>query len=686
MKKYLLTLLSIAFVTTVYGATIFSRETGATPTNGKILQTNGTTNTWVATSSLGIVGFPSANNFVQNSSSTFNLGTTSVYGLLNANNNLAINNWNMSTSTDVCMAPDVCQFQTDGVNDDVVIQQAVNYWLSQADGAKITIKAGKQAYKITAPISMNLGGKYAKEFDGQGIFEVTAGIGNAFSLINGYNPKVNMKFKNGATSTDVGLYMRSIRGGEYNVYARSFGGIAIKVAPKTLTGDIKTSMLKFTHIECENSYQCFYTNGAGGADGFISAFGSIMSIWDFWSTKGPEFRNIGDFDIYHLEGGWGVINNGIQGAIFDSVQSLWIHSFSSGDETFTNTVLTITNSSQVKISEGLVLYGLNGLYMENVGLADINLVASSNTGNGVHLKNVYDSRISIQGKENGADMVLDKNQRNAFYLNSVTSTSSIIFTGSSTGASQFHVNINGSRLGAIIGTSTNAVQFSSFTGSIISSNTTNATGTYDIALPNVTSENDFNYLTITGANTTAAYNLNASNRMDVVGGLISDHALEYTNRPYQTSLPGGFNAGGSASSTAGDLVVDGQNKLVTIGRLSPLPGDGTTFRVRGRTNVTGFQADNSGNGYFYGSLGLGTTTPLALLSVNKNLTNFQGETLFAVASSSAPFFTISDKGITSIGANGFPAYLIMRDTNGTTCSQFTSLAGVLTGSATTTCP
>lgn len=76
MKKYLLTLLSIGLVATVYGATIFSRETGATPSNGKILQTNGTTNTWVSTSSLGIVSATPA---------------TSTFGFITATTSTALN-------------------------------------------------------------------------------------------------------------------------------------------------------------------------------------------------------------------------------------------------------------------------------------------------------------------------------------------------------------------------------------------------------------------------------------------------------------------------------------------------------------------------------------------------------------------------------------------------------------------
>lgn len=79
MKKLLAYALLLAGIYTAYAvvAPISSPQIGTSPSNGYVLQTNGTSSTWVATSSLGITGFPTANGFVQNSSSTFNLGTTS---------------------------------------------------------------------------------------------------------------------------------------------------------------------------------------------------------------------------------------------------------------------------------------------------------------------------------------------------------------------------------------------------------------------------------------------------------------------------------------------------------------------------------------------------------------------------------------------------------------------------------
>ncbi len=58
MKKYIITALAILLIPTLsWATTVFkSDQVGSSPSNGRVLQTNGTTSTWVATSSLGITG------------------------------------------------------------------------------------------------------------------------------------------------------------------------------------------------------------------------------------------------------------------------------------------------------------------------------------------------------------------------------------------------------------------------------------------------------------------------------------------------------------------------------------------------------------------------------------------------------------------------------------------------------
>ena len=58
MKKILTSLISLIAFATVYAvvAPLSSPQVGYTPVNGRVLLTNGTSSTWVATSSLGISG------------------------------------------------------------------------------------------------------------------------------------------------------------------------------------------------------------------------------------------------------------------------------------------------------------------------------------------------------------------------------------------------------------------------------------------------------------------------------------------------------------------------------------------------------------------------------------------------------------------------------------------------------
>jgi hypothetical protein len=72
--------------------------------------------------------------------------------------------------------------------------------------------------------------------------------------------------------------------------------------------------------------------------------------------------------------------------------------------------------------------------------------------------------------------------------------------------------------------------------------------------------------------------------------------------------------------TAGDLVVDTENKMVYVGRLSGTIGDQTQFIVRNRLGNTMFSVNpTTGYGYFSGDVGIGTTTPAEKLDVNGNI-------------------------------------------------------------------
>lgn len=74
MKKTILSILigaGVLFAGVAVAATLYSYQIGATPTTGYVLQTNGTTSTWVATSSLGFSGGSSSTVNLTGSSTAF---------------------------------------------------------------------------------------------------------------------------------------------------------------------------------------------------------------------------------------------------------------------------------------------------------------------------------------------------------------------------------------------------------------------------------------------------------------------------------------------------------------------------------------------------------------------------------------------------------------------------------------
>src|ERR1035437_9217597 len=98
MKKllYILLGIGIAITGTVYGATVFnSNQVGSSPSNGYILQTNGTVSTWVANTG-GTFPFTSFTNY--NATSTpigflqglFSTASSTFSGPLKVNNTLNV--------------------------------------------------------------------------------------------------------------------------------------------------------------------------------------------------------------------------------------------------------------------------------------------------------------------------------------------------------------------------------------------------------------------------------------------------------------------------------------------------------------------------------------------------------------------------------------------------------------------
>jgi hypothetical protein len=104
-----------------------------------------TAQTWgVSTSTtLGLL-----NGFLSTASSTIvgNATTTGIFGV----GQLNINNFTVATSTVVCRSPEVCQYVTDGVADDVQINMALRAVGSSTSPGIVHIKAA--TYNITSPL------------------------------------------------------------------------------------------------------------------------------------------------------------------------------------------------------------------------------------------------------------------------------------------------------------------------------------------------------------------------------------------------------------------------------------------------------------------------------------------------------------------------------------------------------
>ena len=79
----------------------------------------------------------------------FSTSTNATSTNFNASNSITLNNWALATTTTVCRAPEKCQYQADGTNDNVEIQRALD---SLASGGTAHIKAG--TYNIGYPIIM----------------------------------------------------------------------------------------------------------------------------------------------------------------------------------------------------------------------------------------------------------------------------------------------------------------------------------------------------------------------------------------------------------------------------------------------------------------------------------------------------------------------------------------------------
>lgn len=110
-------------------------------TTGAYNYTASTTLPYIASSSASLyVPYTGATTNVNLGNNSFTVSGTSTLATTTSSL-LRINNWTLSTSTVVCMAPDTCQYQADGTADDVQIQAAINY-VNSLGGGIVFVKMG----------------------------------------------------------------------------------------------------------------------------------------------------------------------------------------------------------------------------------------------------------------------------------------------------------------------------------------------------------------------------------------------------------------------------------------------------------------------------------------------------------------------------------------------------------------
>ena len=180
--------------------------------------------------------------------------------------------------------------------------------------------------------------------------------------------------------------------------------------------------------------------------------------------------------------------------------------------------------------------------------------------------------------------------------------------------------------------STGAATFSSSVTANQIISTTTAAG-YAAVLTNTNGASDANGLLVKAGSTSSEYVVRFANQTDAatfftvkgngnVGIGSANPTAKLEVRGLSTTYP-------SATITAGDLIVDTDNKTVYIGRQSNTSGDNTKVIMRSRTGTVGFSYDPSESITYFndGNVGIGTTSPskqFTVISLDNNTTTFAG--------------------------------------------------------------
>lgn len=232
----------------------------STATNGYVLSTDGTNNTWVAqtgggsgssnwlfdgtrltpstTVGIGVFASSTIGDGTDTGGLTINGGATTTF--------LVIQGWKTPTSTVVCMAPEQCQFQADGTGDDATFNSAVSY-LDSVGGGKLYIKGGTYTFENAGLLYDNV------EIVGSPNTVLKRGINQGYSAI-----LRNEIFTGSSTARNQNIKVRGITfngGGDTNSYSQFRHAIGIYGAD-----NFDVSDNTFTNLSGDGVYVSSYVD------------------------------------------------------------------------------------------------------------------------------------------------------------------------------------------------------------------------------------------------------------------------------------------------------------------------------------------------------------------------------------------------------------------------------------------
>lgn len=229
-----------------------------------------------------------------------------------------------------------CTGVSTGTDDSAAVQAAFDWWVAAADRTLVI----NRRTRIGATCTANFAGRKGARLIMTAPITPDPGIGNAFEFINGDDVELYLLAREGGQTADFSqcypsggadqaFYVRALRGAQIYSSGQTYKG-RVTFVDKERSGELKTSNLTFGHLRTGDfgSASCGQAIYARGS----SAWGSIDHFEYFWDDYGPVFENIADLTISSGDGGWNAGNNGME---FRGVITLQTPALNAGDETQT---------------------------------------------------------------------------------------------------------------------------------------------------------------------------------------------------------------------------------------------------------------------------------------------------------------------------------------------------------------